>query len=310
MEQYDTPIAVIIFNRAETTLQVLDAIRKVKPKKLYVIADGPRKNHPEDEKNCRETRAVFDQVDWNCEIFKKFSVENFGCGKSPSNGISWVFEQEEECIILEDDCVPHISFFRFCQELLKKYRNDKRIMMISGNDHRLKVSENKKSYFFSRHTQTWGWATWKRAWNYYDYEMKLWPEVRESKWLYQIMQDHRTAKYWTKLFDRCHQDKNKDYWDFQWTFCCLAQNALNIIPEHNLVSNIGFGEMGGTHFIGSAAPFANLPVSEMPFPLQHPATMTQDIKSDYQINKSVYGVGSLPIKVWRKLLQIKNSMLS
>ena len=300
----NTAVALIVFNRPETTRKVLEAIRLAAPKYLYVIADGPRKGNLNDEKQCQLVKDVIDEVDWDCEVIKNYSDINLGCGKRPASGIDWVFEQEDECIILEDDCLPTPSFFSFCENLLKKYRYDKRVMMISGNHHLLQKQDVEDSYFFSRHTQTWGWATWKRAWNYYDYDMASWPKVKKSNLLESIYNSKRCARSWTKLFDQCYQDKNKDYWDFQWTFCCLAQNALNIIPDRNLVSNIGFGHEGGTHFAGSDAPFANLPVCEMVFPLRHPTVMVPNFKADHQIQIDVYGQISLPKRIAKKFKSI------
>lgn len=299
--QLNTPVAFIVFNRSETTVQVLAAIRKVKPKQIFVIADGPRVDNFEDKKNCELVRKVIEEIDWDCRVYRKYADTNLGCGKGPSNGISWVFENVNECIILEDDCVPDSSFFLFCEELLEKYRYDTRIMMISGNHHLLKKHKIADSYFFSRNTQTWGWATWKRAWDHYDYEIKLWPKVRGSGWLERILGSNRSVKYWRQLFDKCYEDRNRKYWDYQWTFCCWAQNGLNIIPDRNLVTNIGFGNSGGSHFAGTDCSFGNLPLHEMDFPLRHPHVMIQNTAADRQIQKDVYGQVSFAYIVKRKL---------
>jgi len=298
---FDTPIALIAFNRPETTKRVLDSIRKVKPKKLFIIADAPRLNHANDLDNCNAVKKLIDsEVDWDCSIYKRYPEENLGCGKGPSSGISWVFEHVDRCIILEDDCLPVQSFFTFCEELLEKYNNDTRVMMISGNHHLFEEIPFEYSYCFSRHTQTWGWATWKRAWDLYDYEMKLWPTIKNSDILPQIIGNGLSAKRWTQLFDKCYLDKNRDYWDFQWTFACLAHNALNIIPDKNMVSNIGFGESAGTHFSDLSSPFANLPSYEMTFPILHPSLMVQDLEVDNQINNDVYGHISFYKRIKRK----------
>lgn len=307
--QLDTPVALVIFNRPETTRQVLSAVRKVRPKQLFVIADAPRKNNPEDIKNCQSSKKVIEQIDWDCRVYKKYAEVNLGCGKGPSTGISWVFKNVAECIILEDDCVPDPSFFRFCEELLEKYRDDTRVMMISGNHHLLQKQRIEDSYFFSRNTQTWGWATWKRAWDYYDYEMMLWPQVKKARWLERILGSKQTVKYWERLFDKCYEDRDRDYWDFQWTFCCWAQNGLSIIPDRNLVSNIGFRNSGGSHFAGMSNPFDNLPSYEMKFPLQHPPAMIQHLEADRQIQKDVYGQVALGYRIGRKLCRHAGALL-
>jgi len=299
--QFNTPVALIIFNRPEAARRVLAAVRKVKPSQLFVIADGVRVNNPEEAKNCELARKVIEEVDWECQIQKKYGQVNLGCGKAPAEGISWVFEHVPECIILEDDCVPEPTFFRFCAELLDKYRQDSRVMMISGNHHLLQKKQIEDSYFFSRNTQTWGWATWKRAWNFYDYDMAVWPQIKNTHWLERILGSRQLAKYWECLFDRCYKDQNRDYWDYQWTLCCWAQNGLNIIPDRNLVTNIGFGDLGGIHFSKDCCSFGNLPTYEMKFPLRHPSVMIQHIEADRQIQRDVYGQVSLACRVKRKL---------
>jgi hypothetical protein len=306
---FDTPIALIVFNRPETTKKVLDAIREIKPQQLFIIADAPRENNQDDLIKSNLVKAVIDEgIDWDCKVYKKYNEKNLGCGKSPSSGISWVFEQVDRCIILEDDCLPEQSFFNFCAILLEKYVHDERIMMVSGNHHLLKKLTFEENYFFSRHTQTWGWATWKRAWQFYDYDMKLWPTVKKSGWLERII-GKGSSIFWVKLFDKCYNDKIKDYWDFQWTFACWSQNGLNIIPDRNLVTNIGFGDGKGTHFSDVNTPFANLPVQKMSFPMKHPKAFLQNLKADLQIEKDVYGKISLykrfKIKVFKLIKQGK-----
>ncbi len=287
-ESMDTPVLLIIFNRPETTRQVVNALRDIRPTKMFVVADGPRTDFGVDAERCRLTRDVINEIDWDCVITKNYSESNLGCGLCPSRGISWVFEQVEQCIILEDDCVPHPSFFRFCTELLAKYRLDTRIMMISGNHHLLRPVSIEDSYCFSRLTQTWGWATWKRAWDYYDYDMFLWPELKTTRWLERLWGKGKISRYWEGLYDLFYADQNKDYWDFQWMLSCWTQNALTIIPDRNLVSNVGFDSAGGTHFLADPPPVARLPVAEMSFPLQHPRLVLQNIAADDQLLRDVY----------------------
>lgn len=177
-------------------------------------------------------------------------------------------------------------------------------MMISGNHHLSQKKTIPDSYFFSRNTQTWGWATWKRAWKFYDYEMSSWPWVKKSHWLESILGSPRIAKYWERLFDRCYQDQQRDYWDYQWTLSCWAQNGLNIIPDRNLVTNIGLGRLGGSHFTQVSCPFGNLPTYEMEFPLRHPPIMIQHFEADRQIQRDVYGQVSFFCKLKRKISRI------
>jgi hypothetical protein len=284
-----TPVALIIFKRPETTKRVFEVIRQVKPPKLLLIADGPRKDKPDEAEKCSATRAIIEKVDWDCEVLKNYSNINLGCGKCPAMGITWVFEQVEEAIILEDDCVPHPTFFRFCEELLKRYRDDERIMIISGNNFQFGRQRTEHSYYFSRYTHSWGWATWRRAWEYYDFEMKLWPKIRDSELLKYILEEPSALKYWTRIFQQIYEKKITSAWDYQWTFACWLQNGLTILPNVNLVSNIGFGTES-THTVDSKNPFANLPVQEMYLPLNHPPFVIRDNEADKFTQNTMFAI--------------------
>ena len=144
-----TPVAFIIFNRPDTTRIVFEEIKKAKPEKLLIIADGPRNNKPGEKERCAETRAIVENIDWECEVLRNYSDKNMGCKNRVASGLNWVFENVEEAIILEDDCLPDQSFFRYCQELLEKYRDDKRIMLIAGDNMLFENNKQKYSYYFS-----------------------------------------------------------------------------------------------------------------------------------------------------------------
>jgi hypothetical protein len=196
-----TPVALIIFNRPELTARVFAQIAKAKPPKLFVIADGPRPNHPEDAGKCAAAAAVLAQIDWDCEVLENYSDVNLGLARRTITGITWVFEQVEEAIILEDDCVPHPTFFRFCEELLDKYREDERVMEIAGINFEFGQKSTTSSYFFCYHNVNWGWATWRRAWRHFDFTLRLWPMLRNTSWISDIIRDTRAAEYWTQMFD-------------------------------------------------------------------------------------------------------------
>jgi hypothetical protein len=191
-----------------------------------------------------------------------------------------VFEQVEEAIILEDDCVPHPTFFRYCQELLQRHRDDERVMHIGSSGFQFGRARTPFSYFFSRHYPSWGWASWRRAWRHFDMSAELWPTVRDESWLLDIFDDERLVEHWRRLLDRTYAGAgNVSWWDFQWTFACWMQNGLSILPYLTLVSNIGFGQ-DGTHTRGASDRIANLPTEEMPFPLQHPPYVRRDREAD------------------------------
>lgn len=285
---FRTPVALIIFNRPDSTKRVFEAIRRIKPPKLFVIADGPRADRPDDKEKCAETRLIIDSIDWDCEVFKNYSDINLGCGVRPATGITWVFEQVEEAIILEDDCLPHPSFFDFCQELLEKYRYDERIMHISGDNFQFGRRQEKYSYYFSRYNHIWGWATWRRSWANYDYDMKLWPEIKKTGFLENIFEKKSYSLFWQTTFDNAYKDFNKNYWDYQWTFACWIQNGLSIIPNVNLVSNIGFNS-AATHTKDNESQFANIPTEGMLFPLEHPLYVIRDTERDNLTQSNNFG---------------------
>jgi hypothetical protein len=217
-----------------------------------------------------------------------FRKKNLGCGKAVSQAINWFFENEEMGIILEDDCLPHPSFFRFCQDLLDYYRNDQRIMAISGDNFQFGRKRTEYSYYFSRYNHIWGWATWRRAWQYYDFKMRLWQEIRDGNWLESILGKTQAVKYWTKIF-QTYYDGKIDTWDYPWTFACWIQNGLTILPNVNLVSNIGFGE-DATHTSSSKSRAANLGVQEMNFPLKHPPFLMRHVEADDFTQRNDYNL--------------------
>ncbi len=243
----DTPILLIIFNRPSTTRKVLDVLRQVQPRQLFIAADGPRADHPDDEK-CNLTRAVVDEmVDWPCDVHKNYAEVNMGCGPRPATAITWFFENVEQGIILEDDCVPHPSFFRFCEELLEYYKDNECVMHIGGNNFQYGRKRGDASYYFSTFTHNWGWATWRRAWKFFDFDV-------------------------VPLETRNH------IWDFQWLKSMRRNQGIAILPNVTLVSNIGFGA-DATHGHGMP-PYANLPVEPMVFPLLHPNKIEVDRAAD------------------------------
>lgn len=297
----NVPIVLIIFNRPHTTQKVFEVISKIKPPKLFLIADGPRTERPDDPEKCQIARRIVDSVDWDCQIFKNYSDVNLGCRDRVSSGLDWVFSHVNEAIILEDDCVPNLSFFRFCEELLDYYGNDERIMMISGNNNQFGHHTTNDSYYFSRYTHIWGWATWKRAWNLYDLEMSSWPMVQQSSWLKAILDNQKSINYWSEVFKKTYEE-NENNWGYRWTFSCWLQHGLTIIPSVNLVSNIGFAE-DATHTFSNDHPTANLPTKELQFPLKHPSIIIRDFEADYRTQHTIMQP-PLSSRIKRKLKKI------
>ncbi len=283
-----TPVAFIIFKRPNTTERVFEAIRQAKTPKLFVIADGPRIDHPGEAEKCEATRAIIERIDWDCEVIKNYSDTNLGCAKRVSSGLDWVFSNIEEAIVLEDDCVPHPTFFQFCEELLEKYRYDTRIASISGANFQLGRRRTPYSYYFSIHNHCWGWASWRRAWQQFDITMKLWKEIQSQGFLNDLLIDFKAVKYWEKRFQEIYDNPLDTVWDYQWTFACWIQSSLGIIPNRNLISNIGFG-VDSTHFTSTKKnPFGDMHTEKMEFPLKHPPFIIRDLKADSFTQKTVF----------------------
>lgn len=280
-EPLHTPVLFIIFNRARTAQKVFERIRQVKPKKLYVAADGPRQHVTTDAERCAETRRIVEQVDWDCEVNTLFQDQNLGCGISPSRSISWLFEHEETGIILEDDCIPSMSFFWFCQEMLERHKHDTRIMHISGNNNLGGWRrDNDYSYYFSDKVNAWGWATWRRAWQLFDFDLGNYPEVKQKGYLNGIFLNKFEEAYRLGQLEKTFSNIQKgDVWDYQWEFAVYSNAGLCIVPEVNLVRNIGFDE-DATHTFQLHHKKEEIPEKEMTFPLRHPRFVIRDIESD------------------------------
>ncbi|MDH3318979.1 MAG: glycosyltransferase family 2 protein [Betaproteobacteria bacterium] len=291
----NTPVLLLLFNRPEVTVAVFDAIRRAAPARVYLAADGPRGDRPGEAARCVEARSIVSRVDWPCAVKTLFREENLGCKHAVSSAIDWFFEHEAEGIILEDDCLPGESFFPFARELLERYRDDHRIAMISGDNFLQGRRRTGYSYYFSRYAHIWGWATWRRAWRWYDHGMKLWPELREGGWLLDILGDPAAASYWTRVFDETHADRNGS-WAFRWMFSIWAQSGLAILPNANLVSNIGFGEQA-THTVSQGSALAQLRTAPMAFPLGHPPYVIRDGAADAHTQSRVFSAPPF----WRRV---------
>lgn len=297
---FTTPIGFLIFNRPDLTEIVFQAIAEIKPKQLFVIADGPR--FPEEEEKCEQTRAIIKKVDWDCEVLTNFSDKNLGCGRRESSGFDWVFSQVEEAIFLEDDTLPSPSFFSFCQTLLEHYRHDERVMHISG-DNSLNQDRTNDSYYFSKYMHGWGWASWKRAWKHYDYSMKTWPTFKESGLLKLVCENKSEQKYWQKIFDQMYADpKVIDTWDYQWIYACWSQGGLAITPNKNLISNLGFNRPDAAHTV-SDSPRSKLAISDI-WEINHPPFFIKNREADNYTCDHIYQE-TLLNKIQRRFLLVK-----
>jgi hypothetical protein len=305
-----TPVVLIIFNRPERTAEVFATIRAARPAQLFVIADGPRPIVKSDASKCATVRAIIEQVDWPCQIFRRFAEQNIGLRQNVSEGLDWVFSQVKEAIILEDDCLPDSSFFPFCEELLAYYAQDPQVAMIGGTnfDPARTAPPGAESYYFSRFCHIWGWATWRRAWQLCDQQMKAWPTLRRTDWLRQKCASATAENFWRRHFDDSYIGRTDglNTWDVPWHFACWRHDLLSIVPRNNLVANIGFG-FDAAH-TKSQTRAARLPTNPIEFPLEHPKGKKLNATADKYVQENfcegvtlwqrLYWKLRLPLPIW------------
>jgi hypothetical protein len=280
-----TPILFLIFNRPQETQKVFEAIRKVQPNQLFVAADGPRTNKIGEKDICAQTRAIVNGIDWDCKVTTLFREDNLGCRHAVSSAIDWFFSQVPEGIILEDDCIPDPSFFSFCETLLEKYRFDTRIMHICGSNFQFGNKRGEASYYFSRYNHVWGWASWSRAWRLYDVNIRTLPKFKEERYIESIFSDPYICNYWVRNFEKIYRNEI-DTWDYQWTYCIWANNGLSIIPNTNLITNIGF-DGNATHTKSSKTIGAHQEAGSLDT-LQHPTFIAPHVVADNYSTNMLY----------------------
>lgn len=282
------PVLFIIFNRLDTALRVFEQIRSYQPEKLYIAADGPRAQRPGEAEKvaaCRE--AIVSRVDWPCDIMLNFRQENKGCRKNVSGAITWFFQHEEAGIVLEDDCLPHPSFFGYCAELLTRFRDDERVMLISGDNFQRGQSRTPYSYYYTRYPHIWGWASWRRAWQHYSVSMPGYPAFMAEGGLEAIFKNPHEVRYWKEQFDAVYEER-LDTWDYQWVYTMFSQGGAAICPNVNLVSNIGFGG-DSTHTHNQQDPNASIPAMDIGA-LRHPQFFYLNREADEFTAHSIFGI--------------------
>lgn len=276
MSGMNTTVVFLIFNRPECSARTFAEIRRTRPGRLLVVADGPRENREGEAEACAETRRIVDDgVDWPCDVLRNYATTNLGCAQRVSSGLTWAFSVVEEAIVLEDDCLPDPSFFWYCDELLEKYRDDARIGQICGTPFVTQKLDRSTSYVFSRYGPIWGWATWRRAWRHYDLHLSNWPELRESGGLAGAVHSNVELKWRANLYDAIHHGPPTT-WDFQWGYAKITQSMLSAVPTRNLIENIGCGA-GATHTTDARTTFER---GSMPSPLIHPPCVLPDPQFD------------------------------
>lgn len=309
-----TPILFTIFNRPDTTTLVFQQIRKAQPQKLYIAADGPRSE--QEEELCKKTREITNLIDWDCSVKKIYRDENLGCREAMIGAINWFFEHESEGIILEDDCLPSDSFFGFCSTMLEKYRNDERIGHIAGSNFQNGEERGDGSYYFSSLTYVWGWAGWRRVWKDYDPNMRTFPFFQDSECIDNMPSHSPFKSIWLNNLKDNYKGTNG--WDYQYSYLNMINSRLSIIPNKNLISNIGC-DNNATHYTHNH-PLAAIGLDELD-KIVHPAFMVTNILADiysqqreYQIltsrEESLKGYQFLQDKLTKLTFQINDCNLN
>jgi hypothetical protein len=280
----DTPVVLIIFNRPDFTEVVFQAIAQARPKRLFVLADGPRS--ADEAELCARTRAVLQRVDWDCDLKVDFSEVNLGCRRRCASGFDWVFSQVDAAIFLEDDCVPDPTFFRFCESMLEHYRDDTRVMMITGSNYLGSWKADRQSYHFSYFGSAWGWASWKRAWKFYDVTMKSWGDEDIKARVRDVLADEECFALQAGRFDGLYANPgDRHSWDLPWSLARLIQSGLTVVPAVNLISNRGC--LGGNS-LPPTHPIANLPTAPISFPIPFQSSVSVDCLYDQQLIRRLY----------------------
>lgn len=287
-QQLNTPVLLLIFNRPQCTIPVFNQIRKARPKQLFIAADGPREGMNEEAK-CDAARSVVSRIDWECEVKTLFSEKNWGCGKGPERGIAWFFDHVEQGIILEDDCLPAPSFFLFCEMLLNRFRDDTRIMEIgAANLIESSCKGDECSYYFSEHNHTWGWATWRRAWKLYDYQLSRFKDSSIQEFLYNTFNSDLERDYFMNIFSQTYNNNESvTWWDYQWEFARRINGGLSVISRNNLIINLGLGK-DATHTLDAHGLGSDLRWNDISFPIKHPPFMMAHKERDKMYFEKIF----------------------
>ena len=302
IKKMKTAVVFIIYCRPSTTEKVFEKIRAAQPPRLYLIADGPKSS--EQNSVCQQTRAIVESgIDWNCQLHRVYSKENLGCARRIQSGLDFVFKYEEQAIILEDDTLPDFTFFRFCEELLERYKDSESVFHICGMNMFPELLLKEDSYCFSSINNIWGWATWARAWNNFDLQMKEWENEDKEKFLENWCVTKSFRKGMKKMFDIHCNNYDPWTWDYQWIYACWKNNGVAVLPSRNLVSNIGIGP-SATHTI-SESPISLYPnfLQSMNFPLSHPLTTDRNLTIEKQYKKKE------EIPNWRSIKNFVNNKI-
>jgi hypothetical protein len=293
----------LVFNRLDTTKQVFQAIRQAKPPRLYVAADGARVNKEGEAEKVQAVRDyIMQNIDWECEVKTLFREKNLGCKFAPAGGISWFFENEEQGIILEDDCLPSQSFFWYCEELLEKYKDDESVYLVSGDSRGSESFGMKEDYGFCKYPMIWGWASWASVWSKYDPEIRDWPSQRNN--LSEAISFYKpTNKFWQTKFSETYENKNVSWWDYQLSYLLLKNKSKCIVPRVNLITNVGFGA-DATHTFSAESEAANRKRYEINIPLTHTPNPDSEEKINAFYDRNEFSTKPFLVRAINKLARL------
>ena len=307
----DLPVLLIFFTRPDTLEKVFEKVKEARPSKLFLACDGPREGNANDVLKIEECKKIVEDIDWECEVYKRFSDVNLGCGKGPAAAISWAFEHVDRIVVLEDDCVPNATFFPYMQELLDKYKDDERVGMISGLNHFKEWDCGGNSYCFAKTGAIWGWGTWRRVWKDYDYNIKDIEDAHLVKMIENSIVDKTAKVNRIRRFKlakaKIDSGENISFWDMQFGFLKDKNSYLAVVPNHNLIFNIGVGE-GSTHAIAvetskwKRGKLHFIPIQDVEIPLKHPNYVIRDYQYDLLVDKT-WGFPHPIVKFYRRAVR-------
>lgn len=299
-KKLEMPVLFMVFNRLDTTQQVFEQIKLARPPRLYVAADGARVNREGELGKTQIVREyILNNIDWDCEVKTLFREKNLGCKMAVSSAITWFFEHEPQGIILEDDCKPCQSFFWFCEAMLNKYKDDKRVWLVSGDNFQEGVKRGDGDYYFSKLTHIWGWATWADRWQVYDVNLASFDRFKAQDGIKNVFSIDAEQNFWLETLQKV-KDGKIDTWDYQWSYCVFSNNGLCVLPNQNLIQNIGFG-VDATHTFDLESKLANMETHEMIFPIKHPSFILANKPADELTSERQFKPAPLLNKVLKKI---------
>lgn len=301
MQSGTTPVLCLAFNRPDLFANAVEAVRAAGPRDLFVSIDGPRPGNSDDERLCAEVRQLAEKLDWQGTVRIKAEEQNLGLGPGVSSAITWALGEHPEVIVLEDDLVPDPSFFAYCDELLDRYRDDERVMHICGTNWgtpRERFAGS--SYAFTNFAPTLGWATWRRAWDLYDFKLESWPQVKASGVGEGFGVPPRFRRLLHRDWDLVHAGGGN--WDYQWHYTVMRHHGLAAIPECNLIRHLG-ARPDATNFQGEDRFLDLLPLESLGFPLRHPAEVAPNARVEATFDRTYWQKRGWPGAVFRRVVR-------